>query len=199
VGERIGVLGGTFDPPHVGHVALAEAARDQLGLDRVLLVVAADPWQKRGDVEAGVDDRVAMVEAAVEGHSGLVASDVEVRRGGPSYTADTLEALARPGRALYLVIGGDVAASLGTWERPDDVRALAVLAVAARPDVAGSTGVVEALRAGGWRCEEVHLEPVAASSTEARRRLLAGEPVAQILAPAVIRVIEERGLYTRPR
>src|SRR4051795_6836930 len=98
--ERLGVFGGTFDPVHGGHVVVAAETRSQLGLDRVLLVVAGDPWQKRGKVVASAADRLALVAAAVEGIEGVEGSAIEVERHAPSVTADTLEALAGPDREL---------------------------------------------------------------------------------------------------
>lgn len=197
---RLGVLGGTFDPPHAGHLALAEEAMVHFGLHGVLFVVAGDPWQKRDDVDAGPDDRLAMTEALVEGHQGFEVSAIEVEREGPSYTADTLEALAedRPDRELYLVLGADAAAGLDTWERPERVRDLATVVVAPRPEeVPGLEGVVAALRSQGWRCEILPMDEHAVSSTEVRARLRGGDPVEALVPGPVVRVIEERGLYTR--
>lgn len=199
---RIGVLGGTFDPPHAGHLVLAEAARSHLGLERVLFVVAGDPWQKRGDVDAGARDRLAMTEALVEGHRGLVASAMEVERDGPSYTADTLEALAvdGPDRALHLLLGADAAAGLSTWNRPDQIRDLAAIVVAPRPDVPpAAEDVVAELRAEGWRCELLPMPESPVSSTEVRARLRSGASLEGLVPAPVVRVIEERGLYTRSR
>ena len=115
VEERIGVFGGTFDPVHVGHIVGAVEARRALTLDRVMLVPAGDPWQKRGSVAAPAADRLAMVRAAVEGIDGLEVSAVEVERDGPSYTYQTLEALSGPGRRLHLIVGADVTATLRSW------------------------------------------------------------------------------------
>lgn len=198
--QRLGILGGTFDPPHAAHLELAEAARAQFGLDRVLLVVAGDPWQKRDQVEAPASERLAMVAVAAEGRPGLEASALEVERPGPSYTVDTLEELAGPDRELFLILGADVAASLHTWHRWDRVRELAALLVADRPGAAESAAeTAERLRAGGWRCEVVTLPPHDLSSTELRERLAGGEPVEDEVPAGVVRVVEERGLYTRPR
>lgn len=202
--ERWGLLGGTFDPPHGGHLALAEAARARLGLERVLFVVAGDPWQKRGDVEASAEDRLAMTEALVAGHrgKGFDVTPIEVEREGPSYTAETLEALAGedPRRELYLILGADAATGIETWHRPDRVRELATVAVAPRPGaVEVADQVVEELRARGWRCERLPMDEHAASSTDVRARLRAGEPAERLVPPTVVRVIEERGLYTRSR
>lgn len=191
--ERVGVVGGTFDPPHVAHVALAEAARDGLTLHRVLLVVAGDPWQKRPDVEASAEDRLVMVEAAVEGIDRLEASDLEIRRPGSTYTVDTLEALAREGRELFLVVGSDVAASIGTWHRPARIQELAVVAVAGRP------GEPVPGLAAPWRVVRVPMAPIEVSSTDLRTRLREGRPVEGLIPEGAVRVIEERGLYTRRR
>ena len=123
-GRRLGVFGGTFDPVHVGHLVAAVNARHALGLDRVLLVVANQPWQKHARAVTPAPDRFAVVEAAVTNMEGLEASAVEVERGGPSYTADTLEELSRryPDAELFLVIGADVADELDSWERMEAVR-----------------------------------------------------------------------------
>ena len=98
MGRRVGILGGTFDPPHIGHLGMAVEVRDALALDVVLLVVAHEPWQKVGTRRVSPSaDRLALVEAAVADLEGLEASDVEIRHGGPSYTADTLATLAAGG------------------------------------------------------------------------------------------------------
>ena len=130
--ERLGLFGGTFDPPHVGHLAAAINARHDLGLDRVLLVVNNVPWQKLGSrVISPAEDRLAMVAAAVAGVEGLEASRIEVDAGGMSYTADTLSALADedPTRELFVILGTDAAAGLVTWDRYDDVRQRATIVV----------------------------------------------------------------------
>ncbi|MBI2168069.1 MAG: nicotinate (nicotinamide) nucleotide adenylyltransferase [Actinobacteria bacterium] len=197
--HRVGVLGGTFDPPHVAHLDLAEAARDQFGLERVLLVVAGDPWQKRGQVEAGARERLAMVEAAVGERPGIEVSTVEVDREGPSYTVDTLEGLAEPGTELFLILGADAAATLDTWRRPERVRQLAEILLADRPGApASAANLADRLRADGWRCEVIEMAPHDVSSTELRTRLARGAPVGPDVPPGVVRVAEERGLYTRP-
>ncbi|HVM40120.1 MAG TPA: nicotinate-nucleotide adenylyltransferase [Acidimicrobiia bacterium] len=199
--ERLGILGGTFDPPHAGHLALARAARKAAALDRVLLVVAGDPWQKRGEVTAAAADRLAMTEALAAGEEGVEVSDVEVRRAGPSYTVDTLEALARPGRRLVLVLGDDVAARLSTWHRSERVRELAELLVASRPggDPAAASEVVDALRRDGWIVQAMADRLVDASSTGIRARLATGDPVDGLVPDSVLRVIRDRGLYTPPQ
>ena len=140
--ERLGVLGGTFDPVHIGHLVAAVTVRAALGLDRVLLVVANQPWQKAGRQLTPAEDRLAMVEAAVHDRDGLQASRIEIDRGGDTYTADTLEQLAaeNPDRELFLIVGTDVAADLGTWERPDVVARLATLVIVGRAGTGSGDG-----------------------------------------------------------
>lgn len=189
--ERLGVFGGTFDPPHVGHLVTAVNVRHALRLDRVLLVVASVPWQKEGSrVISPASDRLAMVAAAVDGVEGLEASPVEIERGGPSYTADTLAALAdrHPGAALFTILGEDAAAGLPTWERSGEVVRRSTLVVVDRP------GVRAPLPEGvDWvRVEVPHLD---VSSTDLRARVVDGRPLEFLLPPAVIDVIRSRHLY----
>ena len=134
--QRIGLFGGTFDPPHVGHLVTAVNVRHVLALDLVVLMVANDPWQKQGTRSISpAADRVAMVRAAVSDVSGLVAGDDEIRRGGPSYTADTLAAMAEeyPNAQLFTILGDDAANGLSTWSRIDEVIARSQLVVVDRP------------------------------------------------------------------
>ena len=181
------MLGGTFDPVHVGHVVAATDARWSLRLDRVLLVVAGDPWQKRGQVVASARDRLALARAAVE------ASSVEVDRSGPSVTADTLEALAAPGREFFLILGADAVANMPTWRRLEETRDLATIVVIER------AGDAHAEPPGpGWRFERLSIPRLDVSSSDVRARLAAGRPVDGLVPPAVVREIRARGLYTRP-
>jgi nicotinate-nucleotide adenylyltransferase len=188
--ERLGILGGTFDPVHVAHLAAATAARDELGLDGVLVVVARDPWQKRGRVCAPADARFDMVVAAVDGVDGLAASRIELDRGGPTYTVDTVESLRRevPDRELFLVVGGDVAAGLDSWHRPADLRAAVTVAVVDRDGAGGAPP--------GWRTVRVRMPRLDVSSTEIRRRIAAGESVEGLIPAAAEQVLRARGLYT---
>ena len=190
--ERLGILGGTFDPVHVAHLAAAAAARTQLALNRVLVVVAGDPWQKRGRVCAPAEARFEMVAAAIDGVEGLEASRLEIDRTGPTYTIDTVEALRResPGCELFLIVGSDVAASVETWHRADALRAAVTLAIVDREDVATSTPPPN------WRCLRVRMPRLDVSSTEIRRRIAAGESVDFLVPPPAARVLRARGLYT---
>lgn len=193
--ERVGVLGGTFDPIHVGHLVTAVNVRHALDLDRVLLVVANDPWQKSAAVEAAAADRLAMVEAAVLDVEGLEASAIELERGGPSYTADTLAALRRrhPEVQLHLVLGSDAARGLDTWERADEVRDLAHLVVVTRPGAEADTPPA------GWTWTHVEVPRLDVSSTDLRARVADGRPLSWLITDPVVRVIRERGLYDPAR
>jgi nicotinate-nucleotide adenylyltransferase len=192
MGERIGVFGGTFDPPHVGHLVVAVNARHALHLDRVLLVVAHDPWQKsQTRALSSAEDRYAMVQAAVAGVDGLEASHIELDRGGVSYTADTLAALRDEdsSRALFLIVGSDAASGLPTWERGDEVRKLATVVVVSRP------GAEEGKPPKGWSWESLVTPRLEVSSTDLRARFADGRPLDYLLTAAVIECIRARGLY----
>jgi nicotinate-nucleotide adenylyltransferase len=195
VGARIGVFGGTFDPPHVGHLVTAVNVRHALGLERVLLVVANRPWQKVGTrAITPAADRLALVEAAVRGVEGLEASALELDRGGDSYTADTLRELrdADPGCELHLVLGADAAAGLETWERASEVRAMCSVVVVDRPGSSPATALP------GWDWTHVEVPRLEVSSTELRDRAADGRPLDFLLTPAVIACIRERQLYRGP-
>lgn len=191
---RLGVFGGTFDPPHVAHVALAAWVRSALHLDRVLMVVAGDPWQKSGSrpVTAG-DHRLAMVRLACEGVEGVEACDLEVRRPGPSYTVETLEELVEAGEQPVLIVGADALDGLVTWHRHGDLVHLAELAVVDRE------GVVDAAvfdpETAGFVTHRVGMPRLDISSSMLRGRLRAGEPVDGLLPPGVVAYIRAHGLY----
>lgn len=190
--ERLGIFGGTFDPPHLGHLVTAVNVRHDLGLDRVLLVVAGQPWQKLGtrDITPAAD-RLAMVEAAVAAVEGLEASRLEIDRPGMSYTADTLESLRAedPARELFVVLGSDAAVGLPSWERADEVRAMATVVVVERP------GTREVEPPPGWSWEVVEVPRLEVSSTDLRARVAEGRPLDYLLTPEVIATIEARELY----
>jgi nicotinate-nucleotide adenylyltransferase len=185
------VLGGTFDPAHVGHVVAATESRWGLHLDQVLLVVAGDPWQKRGRVVASPEDRLALARAVAFGVDGVEASAIEVERAGPSVTADTLEELAAPGRELFVLLGADAVANMATWRRLDETRDLATIVVIER------AGDAHAEPPGpGWRFERLSIPRLDVSSSDIRDRLGAGRPVDGLVPIAVMAEIEARGLYT---
>jgi nicotinate-nucleotide adenylyltransferase len=191
VSERLGVFGGTFDPPHAGHLVAAADARHALGLDVVLLVVANQPWQKLGSRHVtSAADRLAMVQAAVEGIDGLEASALEIERGGISYSADTLAALAaaRPGVELFLILGADAAAGFTTWERYEDVAAQAQLVVVDRPGMPAEL-------AAEFAWQRVDVPRLDISSTDLRRRVQAGAPIDFLVPAGVATYIHEQALY----
>jgi len=194
---RIGVFGGTFDPVHVGHLVAACWCRDSLDLDRVLLVVANEPWQKTGTREVSdAEARFDVVSAAVEGVQGLEASRIEIDRGGPSYTADTMNELrsAHPDAELYLAVGSDVAAELGTWHRFEEIRGLATLVVVDR----GGAFEVGGEDKWGWSgpVRHVQIPSLEVSSSDLRERLLMGRSVEFLIPGPAIRVIRRLGLYS---
>jgi nicotinate-nucleotide adenylyltransferase len=193
---RIGILGGTFDPPHVGHVAAGRAVVDALGLDRLLLVVANDPWQKSGRREISpAEDRFALTEALAAEIPGAEASRLELDRGGPSYSVDTAEEVqATLGPAdLFLVVGADLVPELETWRRPDDLKALVTLAIVSRPTTPAPTVPP------GWRTVRVHGPSESVSSSEVRDLLSEGRPVEGLVPQSVIRCMGRLGLYAGGR
>jgi nicotinate-nucleotide adenylyltransferase len=198
---RIGILGGTFDPVHAGHLAAAINVRHDLRLDRILLVVANQPWQKTGSRPVTpAADRLACVAAAVAVHDGLEASAIEIERGGISYTADTVDELAslHPDAELNLVVGADVAAQLGTWVRLEELRDRVVLVVVNRP----GARALQADRSGplaGWEVRTVEIPNLEISSTDLRDRAAAVRPLDFLMPSEAIRVLRERNLYRRDR
>lgn len=193
-GARIGVLGGTFDPIHVGHLVAAVNARHALQLDRVILMVANEPWQKTGQRSVTpAMDRLAMVEAAVGDVPGVEAGRLEIDRGGESYTADTLVELGElhPGASLYLIVGWDVASELTSWERWDEIQRLATLVVVNRPGAGRPAG----LDGEGWRVEEVTVPNLEISSTDLRERAATGRPLDYLMPVAAVHCLRALGLY----
>jgi nicotinate-nucleotide adenylyltransferase len=189
--RRVGVFGGTFDPPHVGHLVTAVNVRHALELDVVLLMVANVPWQKEGSRPiTPALDRLAMVEAAVADVPGLEAGRLEIDLGGASFTADTLAAIAaqEPGAELFTIVGDDAAAGLTTWERYEEVVACSTMVVVDRPG--------EPVRLPG-DVEWIHVEVprLEVSSTDLRARFTDGRPLDYLITDAVLEVIEARQLY----
>ncbi|MGH9212331.1 MAG: nicotinate-nucleotide adenylyltransferase [Acidimicrobiales bacterium] len=194
-GLRLGIFGGTFDPPHVGHLVTAVNVRHDLQLDRVLLVVSGRPWQKVGTRPiTPAEDRFALVEAAVGDVEGIEASRIEIDRPGMSYTADSLAELTakHPTAELFVILGSDAAGGLPTWERADEVRSGATIVVVERP------GMRELDPPAGWQWARVEVPRLEVSSTELRARVVEGRPLDYLLTPAVIDCIEARGLYRSP-
>jgi len=180
----------------VGHLVAAVNVRHALTLDVVLLVVANRPWQKVGLREVTpAPERLEVVQAAVGEVAGVEASDLELVHGGVSYTADTLAALhdAEPDADLVLVVGADVAASLHTWERVDEVRARCRLAIVNRP------GAPLPSVPTGWRADVVEIPALEVSSTDLRARVAEGRPLDYLVPEAAVRALRRQGLYASKR
>ncbi len=186
---RIGLFGGTFDPPHTGHLIAAQDALLLLGLDRVVFIPAALPPHKQTSDISPVQIRLALVRAAIAGDARFEVDDLEVRRGGPSYTVDTLREYlaARPGAELFLILGEDQYQELDTWREAEAVRSLARLAVMTR---AGR--VIEQSREG---ITPLIVTRVDISATEIRRRVSALEPIRYLVPRPVENLIHEHRLY----
>ncbi|MCH7836348.1 MAG: nicotinate-nucleotide adenylyltransferase [Chloroflexi bacterium] len=196
---RLGILGGTFDPVHRGHLALANAARDELGLDEVLFLPAGQPWRKAGRMIASNEHRLAMLRRALEGEAAFPVSTLELERAGPSYTADTLEALRddRPEDELFFLVGEDALMDLPNWERPQRILELARLAVARRAD-SSPEALEEAERrlpGLGERVIWLRMSVLAVSATEIRERVRGGQPIGNLVPAAVEEYIRKQGLY----
>lgn len=188
---RIGLFGGTFDPPHVGHLVTAVNVRHALRLDVVVLMVASVPWQKVDERRVTpAEHRYAMVAAAVADVPGLAAGRDELDHGGPSYTADTLATLAlqNPGATLFTIVGDDAAAGFESWERFEEVAERSTLVVVDRP---GKPVTLP----GRFPWEHVEVPRLEVSSTDLRRRFHDGRPADFLITEPVLAVIESFDLY----
>lgn len=193
---RQAIFGGTFDPPHAGHVAAAICAREQLDVGVLHVIVANDPWQKSAErVVTPAHHRFAMALLAFRDLDGVVVSDLEIQRGGPTYTIDTVTELERPGTETLLVMGPTAASGLSTWHRADELServTLAILQSRGEPP----------LHVEGWRTRTVAMEPVQASATQVRgllaqrRQQQIAFQAAQLVPPAVMGYIAEHRLYS---
>jgi nicotinate-nucleotide adenylyltransferase len=207
--RSIGILGGTFNPPHLGHLVLAAAARSELELERVFLMPVHTPPHKPIAQDPGPEHRLRMCRALADGAQSLAACALEVERAGLSYTVDTLEAIhaSHPQAELTLVMGADTAATLADWREPRRLLELARLAVAGR-DGAGPEQTLAAIarvqpqsaqqRAAGARVSFLALAPIEASSSLVRRRAAEGEPIEDLVGKGVAGYIAEHRLYRAP-
>jgi nicotinate-nucleotide adenylyltransferase len=221
--RRLGVLGGSFNPPHRGHLAIASHALAQLGLERVLLMPSHTPPHKPSQHDPGPLHRLHMCELAVEGHAGLAACALEIERGGASYTVDTLlglharadanadadadvdadadadvDADARdPAPRLTLILGSDMARTLPAWRRPEEILRLAGIAVAERAGDGREEALaaLAALGTLGARVDFLEMPAIDISSSMVRERVAQGEPVRELVGPAVAAYIAEQRLY----
>jgi nicotinate-nucleotide adenylyltransferase len=208
--RSLGILGGTFNPPHLGHLALARHALNQLGLQRVLMMPAHIPPHKPTEEDPRPEHRLRMCRLSVRDAAGISVCALEIERGGPSYTVDTLRAIhaSHPGAQLTFIVGADTACTLPAWREPAVLLGLADLAVAAR-DGSGRTGVKDTvaplLAAGrpqasnpGAALTFLDMPAIEVSSSMARDRVARGEPVEDLLGAAVAGYIAEHGLYRTP-
>lgn len=195
--RRLGLFGGTFDPPHLGHLALAECARDALRLDRVVFMPAGRPPHKLRPDLSPVADRLAMTRRAVRGNPAFRVSSLEARRRGPSFTLDTLRALRRrhPGARLFLLMGEDSLADLPHWREPEEIVALSTPVVAVRPG-----GRARGARTAFGR-EVVWLDNpgLEVSSSAIRARARSGRSLRYLVPDGVCRYLESHPLYTKRR
>jgi nicotinate-nucleotide adenylyltransferase len=194
----VGVLGGAFNPPHIGHLVLAQEAAFQLGLDSVVLVPVGESPYKRIDPEPGREVRLEMARLAAKADSMVEASDVETAREGPSFSFRTLELMsdARPGDEFVFLMGADVAAGLESWREPERVLELARVGIAARPGTALEEAEAAIERLGGEeRADVVRMPEIGVSSTGIRRRAAAGRPIRYLVPDGVGKFIAARGLY----
>ena len=209
----LALLGGTFDPPHIGHLVLAECARLQFGAQTVRFLPAGDPYKKSGTTglptangqqPTAATDRLAMLRLALAGNPHFAIDDREIRRPGPSFTVDTLEELHAEGHTnLILILGADALADLPTWKRPARIFELATIAVApkpwqpteSQPPSAAGSGEGQGVRAR--RTEQINMPPLAISSTLIRARVANGLPVRYLVPDAVIAYITTHNLYAK--
>jgi nicotinate-nucleotide adenylyltransferase len=215
--RRAGLLGGTFDPIHVGHLDVAEAARRALGLDEVRLIPARVPPHRAAGAQAAAEDRLAMVRLAIQGYPHLIASDLELRAPGPSYTASTLRELGRQGwrpTQLFFIAGADAFAEIATWRDYPVLLDLAHFAVVSRPGVPaaslpgrlpalaprmvepGAVGDARAAGEGPTAIFLIHAATRDVSSTQIRDRVEAGASLADLVPPRVADYIRRHGLYS---
>ena len=197
----IGILGGTFNPPHIGPLVMAQEALAQLDLDRILLMPVASPPHKEALADPGAEVRLELCRRPVAGDERVEVSDLEIERGGASYTVDTLRALHErdPEHALTFVVGGDMAYSLPSWREPEAVLELARLAVAERDglrreDIAHR---LEPLHSGD-RVVFFDMPRIDLSSSTVRERIAAGRPIRYLVPESVIDIIRARSLYRQP-
>jgi nicotinate-nucleotide adenylyltransferase len=210
--RSIGILGGTFNPPHLGHLAVARHARAELALERVVLMPARIPPHKPAGEDPGPEHRLRMCQLVVQGVAELSACALELERSGPSYTVDTLKAIheSHPDAELTFIVGADTASTLASWREPAELLALARLAVAARTGSAREqvldTVAAVAGRAAGsgererstLRVDFLEMPIVEISSSLVRARAAREQPIDELVGAAVASYISEQRLYRVP-
>ena len=198
---RVGILGGAFNPPHIGHLVCAQEAIGQLDLEKVVFVPTARPPHREIEQDPGIEVRVELCEAAIAGDDRFQLSRIELDREGPSYTVDTLREMhkASPGDELFLLMGGDQAAALSDWHEPEEVLKLAVVAAVERVGHSRNAISIKLGRLKGARDVVVLAMPVMqVSSSLVRRRVADGKPIRYLVPDRVEEYIRERNLYGAP-
>ncbi len=189
---KLGIFGGTFDPPHIGHLIVADDAAEALRLDRVYFIPTGEHPLKRAQVETPADVRARMIRAATEGSTRFVVDERECRRPGPSYTIDTLAEIGResPGAELFLLVGGDVVGEMHRWHRIREIGEWARVAVMSRAEAP-----VEADIELGFDYVTVEVTHIAISSSEIRQRVRSGRPFRYLVPESVYEIIVSNRLY----
>ena len=201
---RLGLFGGTFDPIHVAHLAVAEAARDALRLEQVVFMPAGQPPHKPGQAISPAADRLAMIQAAVADNPGFAVSTLELEREGPSYTVDTLEAMAADADtgadAVALIVSAEAAAGLATWRRPERVLELATLVIAPRDGFPDLDAEAIARLVAGANARVITLDGprLRLSASDIRGRAAAGRSIRYLVPDAVRDYIGDHALYHAP-
>ena len=196
--ERVGALGGTFDPLHRAHLYLADTAAQALELDRLILIPAGDPWRKRDRDVTPAEHRLAMTKAAVEERKGgLEVTDMEVRRDGPTYTLDTVRELRdRGAKQLWWIMGADAVLDLPNWHKPNEILTCARIAAAVRPGAELDRRQLDRIVYGlGRWLDWVPMEPIELSASELRKRIRAGEDVSADVPSVVLSYAHKHRLY----
>ena len=207
VKERIGILGGTFDPIHMGHLIIAEQARDQYGLDRVLLIPSGHSYFKdhRAQKVLSAQTRLEMTRIAAEGYAPFCVSDIEVNRPGNSYSYETLEEIAalHPGAALYFIVGADTVCAMRMWKEPARIFRICTVLAAMREDQVDPVKLEEETAAlkkeFGARIEPVMIPNIGISSTDIRKRVGEGKSIHYLVPDPLESYIIEKGIYSTVR
>ena len=196
---RLGIMGGTFDPPHLGHLACAEEALEAFGLDAVLFVPTGRPAFKQDRLVTAGEVRLAMVAAAVAGNPAFAVSALEVERPGVTYAVDTLRELREelPGVELVFIVGADAALALPRWRKSAELARLAAFAAATRPGFELGEQALRDLREHGFDVRPFAVPGLDISSSALRRRVYAGRTIRYLVPEAVRKIIEEESLYRR--
>lgn len=198
--NRVGIYGGTFAPAHIGHVEAAKAFMQQMKLDYLFIIPTAIPPHKQIDASDDPVHRLRMCELAFEGVEGIVISDLEIRRGGKSYTYDTLKALEAPNTRLFLLCGTDMVLTFDKWYRSEDIFKMCYPTYVRREkdpllDARIIAKIGEYYEKHGVMFRKILVDPIEISSTEIRNAVKAGKDISGMVSPSVERYIKEHGLY----